>query len=307
MADMSWFILATLAPLLWAGCNHIDKIILEKYFKEGGVGTLLIVSALGSAIATPFLCLIAPSILETSKGDLLIIIVTAMLDIVLLWSYLEAMQQDDSSNVIVFYQLVPVFGIVSGWFFLGEIISNRQLVAMMIVMLGTGIVSFEEVGGRFRFKMRTVGFMFIACSCWAIELAIFKVVAIEENVWRTLFWKHIILAILGVAIYLLVPGYRASFLEAVRRNSVPLFLANFLNETLYMLGTISYGVAVMSAPVALVLLTETFQSIFVFLLAIFIVKFIPKLATERVERRHLLRKVLAICVTGIGTYLLLVA
>lgn len=304
---MSWFILATLAPLLWAVCNHIDKIILEKYFRKGGVGTLLIVSALASVIATPFLYWIDPSVLEISKDDFLIIIVTAMLDIVLLWSYLKAMQQDDSSNVIVFYQLVPVFGIVSGWFFLGEVIGHSQLVAMMVVMLGTGIVSFEEVGGKLKFKMRTVGFMLIACSCWAIELAIFKVVAIEENVWRTLFWKHIILAILGVAMYLFVPGYRASFLEAVRKNSVPIFLANFLNEALYMLGTISYGVAVMSAPVAIVLLTETFQSIFVFLLAVFLAKFIPKLATEKAERKHLLRKVLAICVTGIGTYLLLVA
>ena len=36
-------------------CNHIDKILLERYFKEGGVGTLLIVSALTSVIANPFL------------------------------------------------------------------------------------------------------------------------------------------------------------------------------------------------------------------------------------------------------------
>jgi uncharacterized membrane protein len=253
------------------------------------------------------LYLIDPSVLEISQDDFLILIITAMLDIVLLWSYLKAMQNDDSSNVIVFYQLVPVFGIVSGWFFLGEVISDSQLIAMMVVMLGTGIVSFEEVGGKFRFKTRTVVYMLIACTCWAAELAIFKVVAIEENVWRALFWKHIILAILGVAMYLFVPKYRASFLAAVRRNSVPIFSANFLNEALYMLGTISYGVAVMSAPVALVLLTETFQSIFVFLLAIFLARFIPKLATEKVERRHLLRKVFAICVTGLGTYLLLVA
>lgn len=305
---MNWFILATLAPLLWAICNHIDKIVLEKYFKDGGVGTLLIFSALAALIAAPVFYFIDPSVLAgVGRDNFLIIIVAAVLDIVLLWAYLNALQRDDSSNVVLFYQLVPIFGIVSGWLFLGEVISSNQLVAMMVVIFGTSIISFEDDGGKLKFKTGTIAFMFLACVCWAAELAIFKVVAIEENVWRTLFWKHIVLAILGVVMFLFIPKYRVSFIEAYRANSVPIFGATLLTEVLYMFGTASYGVAAMSAPVALVLLTETFQSIFVFLIAIFLVRFAPRFATETVERKHLFRKVLAICVTGAGTYFLLVS
>jgi len=61
------------------------------------------------------------------------------------------------------------------------------------------------------------------------------------------------------------------------------------------------------APVALVLLTETFQSIFVLVMAILIARFIPKLATESIDRTHVALKGVAICITGLGTYLLLVA
>lgn len=294
-------------PLLWAMCNHIDKIVLERYFKEGGVGTLIIVSALASVIASPFLYMIDPSVLDVGRGNFGIIVVTAVLDIVLLWAYLNAMQKDDSSRVIVYYQLVPIFGIVAGWVFLGEVISNDQLVAMAVVILGTSIVSLENVEGRFRFKGRTVGYMLIACACWAAELAIFKVVALEENAWRTLFWKHIVLMVLGVLMVLFIPRYRVSFQAAMRTNSIPLLSANLLNEVLYMLGTVSYGLAAMLAPVALVLLTETFQSIFVFIMAIFIARFLPKLATERIDRAHVAMKGVAICITGLGTYLLLVA
>jgi drug/metabolite transporter (DMT)-like permease len=207
----------------------------------------------------------------------------------------------------LYYQLVPIFGIVAGWVFLGEVISNDQMMAMLIVILGTSIISLENVEGRFRFKGRTVGYMLIACACWAAELAIFKVVALEENAWRSLFWKHIVLMILGVLMYLLIPRYRVSFQAAMRTNSVPLLSANLLNEVLYMLGTVSYGLAAMLAPVALVLLTETFQSIFVFVMAIFIARFIPKLATESIDRTHVAMKGVAICITGLGTYLLLVA
>jgi uncharacterized membrane protein len=303
----TWFVLAMLSPLLWAMCNHIDKIILERYFKEGGVGTLIIVSALASVIATPFLYLIDPSVLDVDRGNFEIIVITAALDILLLWAYLNAMQKDDSSRVIVYYQLVPIFGIVAGWGFLGEVISTDQLLAMGIVIVGTSIISLENVEGRFRFKGRTVGYMLVACACWAAELAIFKVVALEENAWRTLFWKHIVLMVLGVLMYLFIPRYRASFLAAMRTNSVPLLSANLFNEVLYMLGTVSYGLAAMGAPVALVLLTETFQSIFVFVMAILIARFIPKLATESIDRTHVAMKGVAICITGLGTYLLLVA
>lgn len=258
-------------------------------------------------IATPFLYLIDPSVLDVGRGNIGIIVITAVLDIVLLWAYLNAMQRDDSSRVIVYYQLVPIFGIVAGWLFLGEVISNDQLVAMAVVILGTSIVSLENVGGRFRFKGRTVGYMLLACACWAAELAIFKAVALEENAWRTLFWKHIVLMVLGVLMYLFIPRYRASFLAAMRTNSVPLLSANLLNEVLYMLGTVSYGLAAMLAPVALVLLTETFQSIFVFVMAILIARFLPKLATESIDRTHIAMKGIAIGITGLGTYLLLVA
>lgn len=303
----TWFILAVIPPFLWAICNHIDKIVLERYFKEGGVGTLIIVSALASVIATPFLYVIDPSVLDLGKSSFGIIVITAVLDIVLLWAYLNAIQRDDSSRVIVYYQLVPIFGIASGWAFLGEVISNEQLVAMGIVILGTTIISVENVEGRLSIKGRTVGFMLLACASWAATLAIFKVVAIEENPWRTMFWRHIVLMVLGVLMYLFIPKYRASFLAAMRTNSFPILAANLLNEMLFMLGTVTYGLAAMMAPVALVLLTETFQSIFVFVIAILIIRFLPKMATEHVDRKHIMMKGVAICITGMGTYLLLVA
>ena len=288
-------------------CNHIDKILLERYFKEGGVGTLLIVSALTSVIATPFLYAADPSVLDVDRGSFRTLIVAAVLDMVLIWAYLMAMQRDDSSRVVVYYQLVPIFGIVAGWVLLGEVISEDQLVAMGIVILGTSIVSMDNVEGRFRFKGRTVGFMLLACACWATELAIFKVVALEENPWRALFWKHIVLMALGILMYLFIPRYRASFQAAMRTNSISLLLANLLNEVLYILGAVSYGLAAMLAPVALVLLTETFQSIFVFVMAILIARLIPKFATESVDRTRVAVKGVAICITGLGTYLLLVA
>lgn len=265
----------------------------------------MIVSALASIIATPFLFIADPSVMEVGNGNFQIIALTACLDVLLLWAYLMAMQKDDASNVIVYYQLVPVLGILTGYVLLGEIISDMQFVAMGIVIFGTSIISFDNTEGKFTFKLRTVGFMLLACSCWAFELALFKVAALEENPWRSLFWKHIVLVVIGIIMFALIPKYRTSFLKVMRSNSVPVLGLNLLNETLYMFGTVIYGFAVMLAPVALVLLTETFQSVFVFLIAVVMVLMWPKFATEDVERRHIMKKVIAIAITGVGTYILL--
>jgi uncharacterized membrane protein len=304
-----WFLLALIPPFLWSLCNHIDKHLLSKFFNEDdeGVGALLIVSALASILATPFLYLADPTVLDFEGSNFWVIALTSVLDVTLLWAYLNAMQKDDSSNVIVYYQLVPVLGILTGYIFLGEIITDTQMLAMGVIIFGTSIISIDDTGGKFRFKGRTVGYMLIACSCWAAELAIFKVVAIEENVWRSLFWKHIVLVVLGILMFVFVPKYRASFMAVMRSNSVPVLSLNLLNESLYMVGTIVYGYASLLAPVALVLLTETFQSTFVFLIAIALVIFWKHVATEDVEVRHVIKKAVAIGITGVGTYLLLVA
>ncbi len=302
-----WFVLAVAAPFLWSMCNHIDKHLLSKYFQgDEGVGTLMVVSALAAVVALPFLYLADPTVLEVGRGNISVIASTAILDVITLWAYLKAIQKDTPSNVIIWYQTVPVLGILSGFVFLGETLSGTQSVAMGVILVGTTIVSIEDAKGKITFRWRTAAFMLLACSCWAAELAIFKVAALEENPWRSLFWKHVIIALLGVAMFSFVPKYRKSFLGAMRENSVPILGLNLLNEVIFMSGTVLYGLAAVLAPVALVLLTETFQSIFVFLIALVLIGFYPNIATEGVESKKVFwKKVVAIAITGVGTYLLL--
>lgn len=295
-------------PLLYALTNHIDKVLLEKYFKEGGVGTLILVSSLLSILAVPLFYLADPAVLDVNQESVIILGGLALLDITLLWFYLLALKDDESSVVIVFYQLVPVLGLVFGYFILGEVISEMQFVAMVIIILGTTIISFEIDGeNNLKPRWKTVVFMSVACLCWAIELVIFKKVALEENVVRSLFWKHVALVVVGVVIFSLIPVYRRNFLAAIKNNSAAILSLNVLNECLYMLGSIAVAFAAMLAPVGLVLLTETYQAIFVFVIGITLTKFFPRVSVENIEAKNLLQKTLAICVTGVGTYLLLTA
>jgi hypothetical protein len=80
---------------------------------------------------------------------------------------------------------------------------------------------------------------------------------------------------------------------------------NFTNEVLYMSGNLAFAFAYMMAPIALVLLANSFQPIFVLGIGILLTVFFPKISVEKIEAKNIWQKVIAITITGIGTYLLL--
>src|SRR3989338_5886220 len=157
---MSWFFLALIGPFLYAMTNHIDKVLLEKYFKEGGVGTLILVSSLVSVFALPFIFWADPTVLSVSGTGIFVLAVVGVLDILVLWFYLLALKDEEPSIAIVFYQLVPVFGLILGYFILGEVLTQAQLIAMAIIILGTTIISFEvDVENKFKLRRQTIVYM----------------------------------------------------------------------------------------------------------------------------------------------------
>lgn len=302
---MTWFFIALIGPFLYALTNHIDKILLEKYFKEGGVGTLLLFSALLSALALPFLYLADVTVLSVSLFNIGVLGVVGILNVLVLWCYLLALKDEEASIAVVFYQLVPVFGGILGYFFLDEVLTSLQLVAMAIVILGTSIISFEiDAENKFKLRRNTIVFMLAAAFFWALESVIFKAVALEETLWRSLFWEHLMLALVGVVIFMCIRSYRTHFLIALRGNSKSILSLNVANESIYMFGNIAFSIAYLLAPIALVLLTESYQPLFVFAIGIFLTVFFPKVSAEKIHVKHLWQKIIAICITGIGTYIL---
>jgi len=302
---MTWFLLALVGPLLYALTNHIDKFLLANFFREGGVGTLILFSSLLSLAAVPFIYMGDRAVFSVDAKSIAVLTCVSLLNIGVLWFYLLALKDDEASVVIVFYQLVPVFGLTFGYFFLGETLTPAQLVAMGVIIFGTSIISFEIHENKLRMRWMTVCYMLIAVIFWALESVIFKSVALKENVWRTLFWEHVISGAFGVLIFLVAPTYRNHFLKTFRRNSVPVLSLNALNEGAYMLGNIVVAFAYMLAPVALVLLAESFQPIFVFAIGVFLTIFFPKLSRENMHPKSIAQKLVAIVITGIGTYILL--
>lgn len=303
---MSWFFLTIISPFLYALTNHIDKILLERYFKNGGVGTLILISSLLSALSLPFLFWADPTVFNTSVTNIVILTLIGIMGVSIIWFYLMALDDDEASITVIFYQLIPVFAVILGYFVLDEVLTKMQLIAMAINILGTSIISFEiDAENNFKLRRQTVFYMLAASTMEAICSVAFKYVALEETVVTSLFWTFFSSTLVGIFIFIFVSSYRNNLIQALRINSKAIISLNFLNEILYMLGDIVFAFAYLMAPIALVLLVNSFQPIFVVAIGIFLTIFFPNITVEKIQAKHLFQKLLAVIITGIGTYILL--
>ena len=246
------FIASLIAPLLYAFTNHIDKTLLDRYFTSGGVGTLILFSSILSCLALPVIYILEPSAWQVDPQSALILAFVGVLNVILLWCYLQAMAADDPTVVIIFYQLVPVIGLALSYLVLGETITWLQGAAMLSIIIGATIMTVaSDQDGKIELRLRSIKFMLVASLCWATEATFFKKVALEENVLRSLFWENLTMAMIGGILFLGVPHYRISLFSALRVNSRPIIGLNVLNEALYMLGNAAASLVVVLIPVAL--------------------------------------------------------
>lgn len=305
---MSWTLLIITGPLLYACANQIDKVLLTKYFKSGGVGTLMLFSSLLSIIPIPFLYYADSTVLQVDLFSIFILGLVGLLNIAILWLYFIAMQEDEASIVVVFYQLVPVIGYVLGYFILGETLTHTQLIAMAVIIIGATTISFDlDAKNKFKVRGKTILCMSGASFFWALSSVIFKAVAMEENVLRSLFWEHITLTLFGVGLLLFGHTYRKHFYIALKENSKKIIGLNVLNESIYIIGTVLFSFAYTMAPVALTLLANSFQAFFVLAIGFLLTIFLPNVISEKIESKFVWQKITAICITGVGTYFLLSA
>lgn len=303
--EIGIFLLALTSPLLYAATNHIDNILLGKYFKEGGVGTLMMFSALLAFLALPILYFIDPGVFAVSNEHKLMLVGIGVINTLLLWSYLQALFNDEPTVVIIYYQLVPVLGLVMAYFVLGETITTLQAFAMAIIILGAIVMTVAiDKDGQLQFRLKTAGFMLLASICWAAESTFFKVVALEENPVRSFFWEHVSLVGIGILMGILITSYRKSFLQALRVNGSPILGVNILNEGLYISGNFVAAIVVVLVPVSLTLLMNSFQPLFVLLIGVALTVLFPRMGVQHVTKDQMTQKIVAICLTGIGVLLL---
>lgn len=302
----NWFLISIIAPLLWSINTHTDKYVLSKYFKGNGTGAVFLFSALFSILVAGAILLFTDSpVFAFLPQDIVMLLFVGALSALGFFSYLQALNEEESSIVVPFLQLIPVFGFFLGYIFLGEVINTKQIFAGLLVILGLVIVSFEfDFENKIKLRKKFLIPIVLASFLFALHDVLFKSVAIHESFVLSLFWQYTGLAFIGVLIFFFVPEYRKQFYSLFTSNNKVMIGVNFGSEFAYVAGNIANNFATLLAPVFLVLVVSSYQPLFVFVIGTMLTIFFPKIATEKLSRRHLLQKVLSIVIVLIGSYLL---
>jgi len=298
---MNWFWIALIGPFLWSVGNHLDKYLLSKYFKNTGIGALIIFSSLIGVVILPIILLFQADVFSLSLIQAIVIMLAGVSVTTGLLIYLYALEHDEASIVASLFQAIPVFGYILGAIFLREFLNTYQIIGAVLI-IGAGIAISWNIDTN-KFKARIFWLMMIASLLIAIESLLFKIFALQTDFWTASFWEYAGTGLLG-AVLMFVTAYRREFLVLWKNYKIRLIALNSANEIMTVIGILTSRFALLLAPMALVQTVNGFQPFFVFLMGITLSFFFPKLGRESLQRRHLIQKIVAIIIMIIGAYLI---
>lgn len=298
---MSWLVFAFSGPVLWAISTHLDKYLVDKYFKDSNVAVLLIFTALIGLFALPFIWSFEPSVTALGLRGAAVMGFSGLLYMGAMLLYLRALQAEEASVVAPFYQAAPLFGYILGYAVLGERLSDLQMLGGGLIVCGAGLASLQ-FGNQKRFNGRLAGLMLVCALALAVSSLIFKIFAVRGDFWPTTFWMYAGEAAFGAAL-LLVPAYRNQFTQLLRQSPGAVLSVNAANELINLGGGLGTRYALILAPLSLVQAIGSTTTVFVFLFGVLLSVFYPVLEHEDLSRSELIRKGCAAVLVALGTVL----
>lgn len=299
---MSWVVFAFSGPVLWAISVHLDKYLVERFFKESNVAVMLLFTAFIGTLLLPFIWLYEPSVTAPGARSIAFIILSGLLYMGAMLLYLQALQTEDASVVAPYFQASPLFGFGLAYLALGETLSARQLAGGGMIVLGALIVSVRFKYGARLFKTRLAMLMLSCGFTSALGGLIFKIYAIDVEFWTTTFWMYVGEALFGCAL-LAVPAYRRQLAATLRVNTAALLSINGSNELINLGGGLGNRYALMFAPLSLVQAIGSTTTLFVFAFGVVLSLFWPGVIREDLSGGELVRKGLAALLVAAGVAL----
>jgi len=296
---MNWLFFALSAQFTWAIVNHFDKHLINKYF-NGGVGAMMIFTAFVNSIFLPFILFFNQQILDTPLIQILLASSVGACYVIGSIFYLYALRKEETTNISILWQFsVPVTYLL-GYIFLRETLSTQQIIGALIVLTG-GLVTMVKIDNkRFSIKSDILLLMILAVLIHSLSSSIFKAFALNFDFWSAIFFEIFGALITGVLLVIVVKSYRVEFKSAISKNRKKVFTLNFINEFMQISANTLFRFSTMLAPLALVQVTNSLNSPFVFVIAVILSIFLPNISNEKFSKFTVAQKILGIVVVSFG-------
>ena len=297
---MSWLAFALCGPILWAISVHLDKYLVERYFKDADVIVLLIFTALMGLVLMPIIAWFEPGVFSRDMMSIVLMMLSGLFYMTGITFYLRALQGHEASMVAPFFQSSPMFGYILAYLVLGETLSPTQLLGGALIIAGVLSVSIGRTRGQFRWQLAAL----MLCAGFVLSLStlIFKAFAIKDEFWETAFWMFAGEALFGAGA-LCIGRYRRQFIDLCRSNGTALLAINASNELINLGGGLANRYALIFAPLAIVQAVGSTTTLFVFAIGVLLTLLFPKLSRENLSAREFISKGVAAVLVALGVTL----
>lgn len=261
---MDWFFLALLPPFLYGLNVVIDQFLVRETFQNP-----ITYQAFSSFVCLPMmvaLYLWDSTVLEVTQAQALMMLGGGVLYTIGCIPYLFALKQDDASICAPAFQTIIVVVYLLGVVFLGEVLRLEQLAYALIAILGSILIVWD-VEAR-KFKLKTLGLVYLFVICVAIFNLVMRVAALEMSWLSATFWCLCAYFLVGVFEILFIRVVRADLINTLKvRSASRLYGWGFFQEFLDNTATaIKIAVLAIAPSVAMVsIVHNSVQPIFILL------------------------------------------
>lgn len=284
----SWITIVLVGHLANALAFIIDKILLTKSIPNPIAYTFFI-SLLGLLVIVfiPF------GVTIPAANKILISLTAGALFAVSLLFFFEALRREETSRVIPFVggtQPVVIF-VLSG-LFLAEKLSQLQIVALALLILGTITIS-VNLKKFLSFSIKGFMFAILASLFFAATFTLSKYIYNDIGFINGFFWSRWGAALLALT-FLLFPKTRQQIFASTDKTNKGTGLLFLAGQGLGALGAILLNFAISLASPTLVQAMQGIQYAFLFVLVIIFSQKFPQVLEEKLNPALFLQKILAI-------------
>ncbi len=299
---MNWLVIAIIAHFIFALVFIVDKFLLSKTVLQPRAYAFY-VGLLGifALLLIPFGFTLLP------VGQIAASLIAGILFILAILFFYKLIQIGEVSRITpIVGGAVPIFTLILTYLFLGERLTNYQLIAFFLLVFGGVIMLWPRkdkinpsVGQASLIKKLTLAVT--AALFFAGSFVLTKFIFMEQPFINGFIWIRLG-GFLGACLLLFWPGSRQIIFrttETIKIKSVVLLISN---KTLSALAFILLNYAIFLGSVTLVNSFQGIQYAFLLIVALFLSKKFPQILKEQISRGMILQKIMAISfiVLGLG-------
>jgi drug/metabolite transporter (DMT)-like permease len=291
----NWLFFALLSPATYAIINFIDKYLIESRVKDYR-GMPLYSAIAGFIFGTGAWLLFGLPTLNWFEGSL--VLLTGIISIFALTMYFRALSQEETSIIIILFQLGPLFSLSLSYLVLGESITFNQLSGFLLILIAAIGASLKI--SKNKFAISQAFWLILICNFfWALANVLFKFVSESNSFVTLLVYEGWGFGVGGIILSIIYPASKNAFIENFKTVGGSVMSFIFLNESVFVLARLVTYFALTLAPVAIVVVVGSTQVFFGVVYGILLTLFLPKIFKEDISKPLLIRKllwaVLAVC------------